>query len=850
MYRSSISVVFLAILVSISVELAYADGAFVWRNQDEDIREPQQKAFVVQDGRYQELVLSVRFEGAAADFGWLVPLPSRPEMEIAAGPVFETLSKGMQEPFVRTGPTFRAMTRKAGSSRSDVSATFHDVGIYDVAILESTDGESLDDWLDEHGFVLPASAPAVLQEYADKEWFLAAIRIDPNQIEGTTETDLADGEIQPIRFRFESDDLVFPLRISSLNGHPSEVLIYVLADHPVQPRGRPGMKWEIHLKPWQRAAYFIDEFGANDWERPEYLGPKNVAPSYLRDVYDRTRDATDRLWLAKCRTTVEPAQMADLEFEAYDLIGALTSDDPRARIEAASAIGEIGVGGSTEPLIKLLSTRPAPGDQCDQFIRDHLVDEFMPGQDIRSTLWALGQSGDRVAVAELVRWVDEGSPLYRVDAFDGLCVLDPDSACVVALAIVEQVEDVLKLDRGGNRCGKSLYTAAVAHVVAEGGLPLAPELDDLVELYLTPGWTERIKRMGDWLRIDPRADAVAMAAACGVPRAYDVLLQWIVDDAATWTMEYPDGDAIRSRGSSNGFPGGLSMMSKIGGGKRVFDWRSDPPAHRTMDVLLNRPAVRDSLVRSAAAVETLPLFSRATLLGDLCQPRNEDVEHLVRLWHEARSQSRTVHLEFDGDEAHRCQPSITINLECSAIAHAMVRQDSSSELLELWDSVPWDEADIKAEVLNALTYPARSTEVPPQAFGAATEYIRRVWNENARNIDRKQCLSDNPTGGTLWWPYPDCFDAEYRVKSMARLFSPAEWARTAELIEDEDLHPSIRLFWLKEAWLWINNADRARLDAMLDSVGRVQVDPVLVAYHGRLLDHIAKRDEEERGGDG
>jgi hypothetical protein len=57
--------------------VARADGLFVWKNEQIDIHEPEQKALIVFDEGVEDLVLSVKFEGAPEEFGWIVPLPRR-----------------------------------------------------------------------------------------------------------------------------------------------------------------------------------------------------------------------------------------------------------------------------------------------------------------------------------------------------------------------------------------------------------------------------------------------------------------------------------------------------------------------------------------------------------------------------------------------------------------------------------------------------------------------------------------------------------------------------------------------------------------------------------------------------
>ncbi|MFC1572633.1 hypothetical protein ACFL6M_03435 [Candidatus Eisenbacteria bacterium] len=59
---------------------ARADGMFVSRLRHADIREPEQKALIYYHDGVEDLVLSVRYEGAPEDFGWIVPLPAVPEL--------------------------------------------------------------------------------------------------------------------------------------------------------------------------------------------------------------------------------------------------------------------------------------------------------------------------------------------------------------------------------------------------------------------------------------------------------------------------------------------------------------------------------------------------------------------------------------------------------------------------------------------------------------------------------------------------------------------------------------------------------------------------------------------------
>jgi hypothetical protein len=55
--------------------VVWADGCFVlpfvW-NKQKDVNEPTQKAIIFRNGRKEELILQVKYEGSASRFGWLV----------------------------------------------------------------------------------------------------------------------------------------------------------------------------------------------------------------------------------------------------------------------------------------------------------------------------------------------------------------------------------------------------------------------------------------------------------------------------------------------------------------------------------------------------------------------------------------------------------------------------------------------------------------------------------------------------------------------------------------------------------------------------------------------------------
>ena len=53
-----------------------------------------------------------------------------------------------------------------------------ELDLYDVTVLKASDPDDLQDWLNAHGFQLPADAPSVLAHYTNDAFYFLAVRID------------------------------------------------------------------------------------------------------------------------------------------------------------------------------------------------------------------------------------------------------------------------------------------------------------------------------------------------------------------------------------------------------------------------------------------------------------------------------------------------------------------------------------------------------------------------------------------------------------------------------------------------------------------------------------------------
>jgi hypothetical protein len=234
-----------------------ADGCFVvpkfvW-DKHKDINEPTQKAIIAYDAGYESLILQVKYDGPVEEFGWLIPVPNLPKVKQASMECFYELSKYTQKKFDETGTMM--MSLSASSARAEEPEppvkviAIKTVGAYQVAVLSTKDAGALESWLNANNFALPPDNTGVIDSYVKQGWYFVAARINLSKAAGfavlsgapkaaqgakaALEEKLSSGELHPLQISFASEKCVFPLKISSINGKPSEVQVYVLSPEPL-----------------------------------------------------------------------------------------------------------------------------------------------------------------------------------------------------------------------------------------------------------------------------------------------------------------------------------------------------------------------------------------------------------------------------------------------------------------------------------------------------------------------------------------------------------------------------------------------------------------------------------------
>lgn len=224
----------------------------------------KQRTYVFYKDGIESVALRPAFRGRVEEFGMLIPFPSPPEIQKAPEEIFEHLAAAVDPPeiVVDLRVVRRGLPSPAGPSSPGVPATGgggrlrfdavrvvreEAIGMYEVAVLEAGSAGALSRWMEDHGYRYPDGMDDTCNDYVADGWCFVAVKsrvgsgpastprpgqraVDPSLPDGAS----FDGAVQAMSFRFRSDELVVPMRLSAFNEGELDNQLYVLTDEPVR----------------------------------------------------------------------------------------------------------------------------------------------------------------------------------------------------------------------------------------------------------------------------------------------------------------------------------------------------------------------------------------------------------------------------------------------------------------------------------------------------------------------------------------------------------------------------------------------------------------------------------------
>ncbi len=343
------------IICLFTLQNLYADGKYFPEKaykKPPDL--PSQRAILVYRNGVEKLTIESALNGQGQEFGWIIPLPSKPShFEKAAPGLIKTLSSTLQPEIIHDtkrmiGPFFGitvvitmfclmtitkvpskrlnrllllllttfifsclfmphlGVVRNAGLTKDVMGVEVHDIqqiGSYQLSILEADNAGALDKWLMDNGFAgLTDKDKPVISDYIKEGWFFVTARLR-REGEGYSRP-------HPLTMSFASKIPIYPIRLTSTLGGDLYLELFVIAQ-------RRAKCEELTLE-------VCDRYNFRSDSREDYYIIDPI-PGFVGDSYKQNighSDANEQMWdgcfvskLAGILTNDDMAQDIVLELE-------------------------------------------------------------------------------------------------------------------------------------------------------------------------------------------------------------------------------------------------------------------------------------------------------------------------------------------------------------------------------------------------------------------------------------------------------------------------------------------------------------------------------------------------------
>lgn len=159
----------------------------------------------------QHFIRKADFKTDAGDIGFLVPSPSRPQLEESGSEAFSQLAT-ITAPKASSGGGFplgcSAAPQANAVGRSVTVIEEKRVAGFDATVLTARSGEDLVTWLKDNGYNYSPAVAEWARPYLGGDWHFTALKV----VKDKNSRDEAEVKAAPLRITFKTDRPLFPYR--------------------------------------------------------------------------------------------------------------------------------------------------------------------------------------------------------------------------------------------------------------------------------------------------------------------------------------------------------------------------------------------------------------------------------------------------------------------------------------------------------------------------------------------------------------------------------------------------------------------------------------------------------------
>lgn len=207
---------------------ACACGAFLLP-EVETVDVASEHAIISWDGSEERILLTMDVNSSSPDAALLIPTPSPATVTVADAGAFTELARYTAPRVERVDlwwPEWLTRTDLSHERVDDAAPVPQAAPLGDISaeVIESADADGLQEWLQRHELELRDRVASALVPYIQQGWYFTLINLD---------TESLKGRLQPLDIRFETNQVVYPMRLSVAGG-PLDVETYVFSEHRME----------------------------------------------------------------------------------------------------------------------------------------------------------------------------------------------------------------------------------------------------------------------------------------------------------------------------------------------------------------------------------------------------------------------------------------------------------------------------------------------------------------------------------------------------------------------------------------------------------------------------------------
>lgn len=244
--------------------------------------------------------IQISYEGPAQEFGWLLPLPAVPNLELGTDELFNVITTTTQPKYVLTrkyegnctfdpsrfalapGAVADGENAAGGAGGGSSPLVIQDsVGPYDYAVLKADAKDEMLQWLKDNRYFIPTGTEDAVGPYIRPGAYFLALKLRSGK---------STGDLQPVVLHYQSDLPMIPLVLTSVAAKPDMgIQVWMLGEGRAIPRNYYHTVINDALLDWNSgASNYNDVIIAATKEAPgrhtfvtEYAGKSDVMKNQL-----------------------------------------------------------------------------------------------------------------------------------------------------------------------------------------------------------------------------------------------------------------------------------------------------------------------------------------------------------------------------------------------------------------------------------------------------------------------------------------------------------------------------------------------------------------------------------------